>query len=96
MQNKYSGLNSLLDDAEVLLGAVAGEKRGGGRVVEAVVDSGAVHCVAPPRLFPGKVVPSAWSRAGRGYRAANGTGIKHLGQIDVPFVTSEGHTREIQ
>jgi hypothetical protein len=91
VHNTYSGLNSLLDDAEVLLGAVAGEKRTGGRIVEAVVDSGAVHSVTPPGVFPGKVVPSPWSRAGRGYRAANGTSIKNLGQVDVPFATAEGH-----
>ena len=90
-QNAHSGLNSLLGDSEALLGAVAGEKRSGGRIVEAVVDSGAVHSVTPPGLFPGKVVPSPWSRAGRGYRAANGTAIKNLGQIDVPFATAEGH-----
>ena len=34
---------------------------------------------------------SPWSRAGRGYRAANGTGIKNLGQAQVAFGTSEGH-----
>jgi hypothetical protein len=99
VHNRFSGLNSLLDDSEVLLSgcnlyAVAGEKRGG-RVVEAVVDSGAVHCVTPPGLFPGKVRPSPWSRAGRGYRAANGTGIKNLGQVDVPFATAEGHRCKI-
>ena len=97
VQNAFAeldSLNSLLDDAEVLLGAVAGETRGG-RVVEAVVDSGAVHCVAPPRMFPGKVVPSPWSRAGRGYRAASGTGIKNLGQVQVPFGAAEGHKCQI-
>ena len=88
---RHSGLSSLLGDSEALLGAVAGEKRSGGRIVEAVVDSGAVHSVTPPGLFPGKVVASPWSRAGRGYRAANGTSIKNLGQIDVPFATAEGH-----
>jgi hypothetical protein len=50
-----------------------------------------VHSVTPPGCFPGPVVPSPWSRAGRGYRAANGTGIKNLGQIQVPFSTGEGH-----
>ena len=35
--------------------------------------------------------PSPWSRAGRGYRAANGTGIKNLGVVGVPFATAEGH-----
>ncbi len=89
-QHAFAGLNSLLDDAAVLLSTGAGEARGG-KVVEAVIDSGAVHCVTPPGLFPGKVLPSPWSRQGRGYRAANGTGIKNLGQVDVPFVTAEGH-----
>ena len=93
VQNTFSeldALNSLLGDSEALLGAVAGEKRGGGKVVEAVVDSGAVHSVTPPGTFPGKVSSSPWSRAGRGYRAANGTRIKNLGQVDVPFATAEG------
>ncbi len=89
------GLNSLIDDA-TFLGAVAGETRArDGRVVEAVVDSGAVHSVAPPGFFPGRVSPSPWSRAGRGYRAANGTAIKNLGQVDVPFATAEGHKCKI-
>ena len=90
---EYWDFNSLVDDS-TLLGAVAGETRGG-RVVEAVIDSGAVHCVTPPGLFPGKVSSSPWSRAGRGYRAANGTGIKNLGQVDVPFATAEGHRCKI-
>ena len=47
--------------------------------------------MTPPGLFPGVVRQSPWSRAGRGYRAANGTGIKNLGQVDVPFATAEGH-----
>jgi hypothetical protein len=89
-QNSFAALSLLTDDAEELLGAVSGEMRGG-RVVEAVVDSGAVHSVTPPGLFPGRVDPSPWSRAGRGYRAANGTGIKNLGQLTVPFKTTEGH-----
>ena len=84
-------LNLLVDDAEVLLCAVAPETRSGGRVVEAVVDSGAVHSVAPPGVFPGRTRPSPWSRAGRGYRAANGSGIKNLGVVGVPFATAEGH-----
>jgi hypothetical protein len=41
------------------------------------------------------VSQSPWSRAGRGYRAANGTGIKNLGQVDVPFATAEGHKCKI-
>ncbi len=81
---------SLREDADALLGAVAGETSTGGKWVEAAVDSGAVHSVAPPGLFPGATQPSPWSRAGRGYRAANGTSIKNLGQIEVPFATAEG------
>mgnify|MGYP000119920566 FL=1 len=38
---------------------------------------------------------SPWSRAGRGYRAANGTGIKNLGQVQVAFGTNEGHKCQI-
>jgi len=90
VHNRFAALNLLTDDAEVLLCAVTGEVRGG-KVVEAVVDSGAVHSVTPPSVFPGPVTPSPWSRAGRGYRAANGTGIKNLGQVKVPFGTAEGH-----
>jgi hypothetical protein len=84
----FSALNLLIDDA-VNLCAVSGEVRGG-RVVEAIVDSGAVHSVTPPGLFPGPMVPSPWSRAGRGYRAANGTGIRNLGQVTVKFATATG------
>ena len=35
-------------------------------------------------------MPSLWSKTGRGYRAANGTGIKNLGQVQVKFSTAEG------
>jgi hypothetical protein len=94
VHNRFAALNLLTDDAEEFLGAVTGETRGG-KVVEAVVDSGAVHSVAPPGCFPGPVTSSPWSRAGRGYRAANGTGIKNLGQVQVPFGTSEGHRCQI-
>jgi hypothetical protein len=91
-RNSFAALSLLVDDAEpALLGAVSSAEVRGGRVVEAVVDSGAVHSVAPPSRFPGPMVPSPWSRAGRGYRAANGTGIKNLGQVQVAFGTSEGH-----
>ena len=90
MQNTFSALNSLREDADTLLGAVAGETSTGGRWVEAAMDSGAVHSVAPPGLFPGATQPSPWSRTGRGYRAANGTSIKNLGQLEVPFATAEG------
>ena len=88
-QNSFASLSLLTDDAEQLLATVSGGPRGG-RVVEAVVDSGAVHSVTPPGVFPGEMVPSLWSKTGRGYRAANGTGIKNLGQVAVRFRTAEG------
>ena len=92
VQNRFAELSLLVgdDDGEELLGEVSAETRGG-RVVEAVVDSGAVHSVTPPGVFPGRVCASSWSRAGRGYRAANGTRIANLGQQHVPFSTAEGH-----
>jgi hypothetical protein len=90
-QNSFAALSLLTDEADAvaLLGAVSSDVRGG-RVVEAIVDSGAVHSVTPPGLFPGPTVPSPWSRAGRGYRAANGTGIRNLGQVTVKFATATG------
>ena len=91
VHDSYDALNLLVGDwGEELIGAVAAETRSG-RVVEAAVDSGAVHSVTPPGTFPGRVCPSAWSLAGRGYRAANGTRIANLGQVTVPFSTAEGH-----
>ena len=90
VHNSFTALSSLIGDGDGLLGEVSAETRGG-KVVEAVVDSGAVHSVTPPGLFPGRVCPSPWSRAGRGYRAANGTRIANLGQVQVPFSTTEGH-----
>ncbi len=88
-QNSYAELGRPTDDAEELLAAGSGDG-GAGQVIEAVVDSGAVHSVTPPGWFPGPTVPSAWSRAGRGYRAANGTAIKNLGQVTVKFATAAG------
>ena len=65
--------------------------RTAGQMIEAVVDSGAEESVAPPGLFPGVVTSSPMSRAGRKYRAANGTRIQNLGQTSVSFKTPEGH-----
>ena len=86
-------LSSLLltDPAEGLLAAVGSGLAPGEKVIEVVVDSGAVQSVAPPGLFPGTMEPSAMSRAGRTYRAANGSQIRNLGQVRVPFVSPEGH-----
>ena len=88
-RNSFAALSLLTDGAEQLLAAVSSGARGG-RVIEAIVDSGAVHSVTPPGLFPGPTVPSPWSMAGRGYRAANGSAIANLGQVAVRFCTAEG------
>ena len=69
--------------------ALAGGPKG--RLIEAVIDSGAEESVAPPKLFPGKVEPSEMSKAGKRYKAANGTRIPNLGQLKVSFQTAEGH-----
>ena len=86
------GLGLLLaDPLEGLLATVGSGLAPGEKLIEVVVDSGAVQSVAPPGLFPGTVEPSAMSRAGRTYRAANGSQIRNLGQVRVPFVSPEGH-----
>jgi hypothetical protein len=96
VHNRFDALSLLVgDEAEELIGAVAIETPTTGKIVEAVIDSGAVHSVTPLKLFPGRVTPSPWSRAGRGYRAANGTRIANLGQVQVPFATAEGHRCQI-
>ena len=65
------------------------DSNGKEKLVEAVVDSGAEESVTGPGVFPGVVVPSAMSRSGRKYRAANGSRIPNLGQQDVHFRTDE-------
>ena len=62
----------------------------GCHIVEAVVDSGAEQSVVPPGIFPGTVRPSAMSLSGRAYRAANGSRIKNLGEMDLLFHTESG------
>jgi hypothetical protein len=87
-RNSFAALSLLTDGSELLASVSTGAA--GGRVIEAIVDSGAVHSVTPPGLFPGATVDSPWSLAGRGYRAANGSPIANLGQIAVRFRTAEG------
>ena len=82
---------ALLNDSEDCIFAVAGDPTNGEKVLEVVVDSGAVQSVAPPGLFPGRVEPSAISKAGKTFRAANGSRIRNLGQIRVNFTSREGH-----
>ena len=78
------------DSNEKFVGALGTDPRG--RMIEAVIDSGAEESVAPPGVFPGPVTPSAMSRAGLKYKAANGPRIPNLGQQKVLFRPSEGHT----
>ena len=79
------------DAPGALVGAVARD----GKFMEAVVDSGAEESVAPPGFFAAPVVPSAMSKVGGKYRAANGTRIRNLGQQKVAFITAEGHKCEM-
>ena len=62
----------------------------GARIIEAVVDSGAEDSVTPPNLFAGPVASSPMSRAGRNYRAANGSPIPNLGQMIAHFRDAGG------
>ena len=87
---KVKVFSLLRDDFKDLVCAVSGTKKVG-QVVEAVVDSGAEESVAPPGPFPGTVMSSPMSRAGRKHRAANGTRIQNLGQMSVVSTTPEGH-----
>ena len=82
---------SLLVGFEDILATVGRGPAADEKIIEVVVDSGAVESVAPPGLFPGTVEPSATSKAGRTYRAANGSRIRNLGQVRVPFTSPEGH-----
>ena len=63
----------------------------GARLVEAVVDSGAVNSVTPPGVFDTKMQPSEMSKAGRKYRGPDGSRIPNFGQQEVEFATAEGH-----
>ena len=69
----------------------AGNARKGKRLVRAVVNSGAEMSATPPRTFPSAVEPSAMSRAGLNFRAANNSPIKNHGQTVVQFCSKEGH-----
>lgn len=71
--------------------AVQAVGKPGRTVVMAAVDSGAEESVCPKGVFMEPMVPSAMSKAGIGYRAANGSPIKNYGQQKVQFATAEGH-----
>ena len=95
VRRRYSPLNLLDEDYQCKacddsLNAL-GKPGDGARLVEAVVDSGAVDSVAPEGMFSAAVRPSAMSRAGKNYRGPAGEKIPNLGQQDIEFQSDEGH-----
>jgi hypothetical protein len=94
-QHPLQSLDFLTRDDDKFTFAVAKDKKEEEhtcqyKLIEAVVDSGAEESVAPPKVFPGQVVPSEMSKAGCKYRAANGARIPKLGQQKVSFTNYAG------
>ena len=69
-------------------GALVGAVTRSGKVVEAIVDSGAEESVCPLGFFDTVMEPSPMSKTGARYRAANGSRIKNFGQQRVAFVSA--------
>ena len=70
--------------------------KGGGRKIEAAIDSGAVDAVANPRDFPdARVVPTPESKRGEEWVCAGGKGIPKLGRMTINFKTDEGKEMKI-
>ena len=67
-----------------------GHQTPGARLVEAVVDSGAVDPVAPKGIFEGTLEPSEMSLKGKKYRGPDGARIVNHGQMNVAFTSDEG------
>ena len=85
------GLLQRDDEQPLVSEVVAPEPRSEAFVtIRALVDSGAEDTVAPPGALPGTMVPSAMSKAGRKYRAANGAPIDNIGQIMALFQDARG------
>ena len=60
------------------------------------MDSGAHHNVMPRRLVRGaRIRPSAGSKAGMHYIAANKGRIKNEGEVDFKFKTTEGYDESL-
>ena len=89
----YLPLNILTRDVaaqdEKALNAL-GRQTPGARLVEAVVDSGAVDPVAPKDLFDGELEPSEMSKKGKKYCGPDGARIENYGQMNVGFTSDEG------
>ena len=76
-----------LADGDLPLGSL--EARPGFKLVEAVFDTGAVHSCVPPGIFPGPILASAMSRAGKKYRGPDKSPIPNLGQLTGRFETED-------
>ena len=67
------------------------EEQGGWTRVRGIVDSGAAQCVAPPDMAPGiPILPSAGSRRGQNYLAANGDRMPNVGEQTLNIMTADG------
>ena len=64
--------------------------------IPCVLDSGAVQSVAPPEMAPGvPVLPSAGSKRGQHYLAANGQRMANIGEQHIRVVTEEGGQADV-
>jgi len=65
--------------------------------VKMTIDSGSVDTVGPPTIAADvPVKPTEASKAGRDYRAANGTKIKNLGAKSIKAMTDDGNSIGIE
>ena len=91
VSNSLNVLDNDLDDTPVF--ATADEN--GWIKIPGVLDSGDVQSVAPPHLAPGvPIVPSAGSRRGQHFRAANGHKLPNLEQ-HISLVTDQGGRADV-
>ena len=79
------------DDVDKSVNAL-GKKTPGAILVEAVVDSGAVDSVTPPKIFSAQVRSSEMSRNGVKYEGPDKSKIPNLGETDAVFAVDEGHS----
>ena len=84
------------DDEVLGLGGVA-QNKPVAMTVEAAIDSGAAHSVAPLEAAPGfPVMPSPGSRRGQHYVSAGGERIPNIGEQVIKFRTPEGRKSSIK
>ena len=86
----------LKESPKVLCPAIS-EETGGWLKMKSVMDSGASESVASPLMFPDyEVRPSAGSRRGQEYTAANGENIPNLGEQVLSVVMEDGREGNIK